>query len=113
MLGKGRNLYGFLAAKPMAALGKLTYNVYMVHILLMLMEIYTVKYYLYFSNINAFLMTVHYYIYALVAALVLSLLIECPMLKLEKLIIPVKRQYKQIETAEAKPDPEKKESEAN
>ena len=87
MLGKGRLAFEFLAAKPMAALGKLTYSIYMVHVIFVTTEAYAMKTYLYFSNLHAFLMVFHYFIYSFIVAIALSIMVESPMLKLEKMLM--------------------------
>ena len=59
-------------------------------------DIYDIAY-LYFSNLNAFVCAFHYWAYALIIALALSILVECPLLKLEKLIVQTNKEYRAID----------------
>ena len=107
MLGRGKQLSGFLGAPFMAPLSKLTYGVYMYHIIFLSTEAFTTHSYIFFSNINAFMWVFHEYLFSLIMSLLTALLIEAPFIRIEKAMIsrgaakPI-TSYKPVETKEVK-----------
>jgi peptidoglycan/LPS O-acetylase OafA/YrhL len=87
ILGHGRGLFGILAAPFMAPLAKLTYGTYLIHVPLLILEMLSTKRYIMFSSRYIFMRGLHLIFLAYTWSLIACLMIEAPMMKLEKILL--------------------------
>jgi hypothetical protein len=100
IIGKGRALFAFLAAPFMGPLAKLTYGAYLIHIPFILTEIFTIHTYIFFDPLMCLIRSFHTILVAYVWSLLASLIVEAPLMKIEKMLLFPRKREKAIETAD-------------
>ncbi|XP_033733258.1 nose resistant to fluoxetine protein 6-like [Pecten maximus] len=84
--GNGGFVNTILSWKPFVPLGRLTYCAYLVHMIIMLMNLMSAREYIYATDKAFIFLFLGYMVMSYMAAFVLSLAFEAPMMALEKVI---------------------------